>query len=42
MNNTLSKPAKLAISRALLIVALLLGAFYAGFPVVWMVASSFK
>ena len=42
MNNTLSKPARLAISRALLIVALLLGAFYAGFPVVWMVASSFK
>jgi multiple sugar transport system permease protein len=42
MNNTLSRPAKTAITKALLIIALLAGAFYAGFPVVWMLASSFK
>ncbi|MEZ4705758.1 MAG: carbohydrate ABC transporter permease [Caldilineaceae bacterium] len=42
MNNTLSKPARTAIARALVILALLLGALYAGFPVLWMIASSFK
>ncbi len=42
MNNTLSRPAKTAITKALLIIALLAGAVYAGFPVVWMLASSFK
>jgi multiple sugar transport system permease protein len=42
MNSSMSKPAKTAISRVLVILALLVGALYAGFPVVWMVASSFK
>jgi multiple sugar transport system permease protein len=42
MNNTLSRPAKTAITKVLLIIALLAGALYAGFPVVWMIASSFK
>lgn len=42
MNNTLSKPVKTAIQRTLLILALLAGAVYAGFPVVWMFSSSFK
>ncbi len=42
MNNTFSKPVKTAITKALLIIALLLGAVYAGFPVLWMLASSFK
>lgn len=42
MNSTLSKPARTAIARALVILALLLGALYAGFPVLWMIASSFK
>jgi multiple sugar transport system permease protein len=42
MNNTLSKPVKTAIQKTLLILALLAGAVYAGFPVVWMFSSSFK
>jgi multiple sugar transport system permease protein len=50
MSNTLSKsklvskpkPAKTGIARALVIVGLLLGAIYAGFPILWMVTSSFK
>lgn len=42
MNSTLSKPVKAALTKAALIVALVLGAIYAGFPVVWMIASSFK
>lgn len=41
-NNTLSKPIRTAVSKTLLILALLLGAVYAGFPVLWMLASSFK
>lgn len=42
MNNTFSKPVKTAMTKALVIIALLLGAVYAGFPVLWMLASSFK
>jgi multiple sugar transport system permease protein len=42
MNNTLSKPVKTTIQKTLLIIALLIGAVYAGFPVVWMLSSSFK
>lgn len=42
MNNMLSKPAKTGIAKALVIIALLLGAVYTGFPVLWMIAASFK
>lgn len=42
MNSVTSKPVKAAVTKVLLIVALLLGAVYAGFPVLWMLASSFK
>lgn len=42
MNSLVSKPVKAALTKAALIVALVLGAIYAGFPVVWMIASSFK
>ena len=42
MNNVLSKPAKTGMTKAFVIIGLLLGAVYAGFPVLWMVASSFK
>jgi multiple sugar transport system permease protein len=48
MNSTLSKPvsnpkpAKTGIAKALVIFTLLLGAIYAGFPILWMLASSFK
>lgn len=42
MNSLFSKPVKAALTKTALIVALLLGALYAGFPVVWMIASSFK
>ena len=42
MNNMLSKPAKTGIAKALVIFGLLLGTVFAGFPVLWMVASSFK
>jgi multiple sugar transport system permease protein len=51
MNNVLSKPknvlskpksAKAGLARTLVILGLLLGAVYAGFPILWMLASSFK
>jgi multiple sugar transport system permease protein len=42
MNNALSKPVKNGITRALLLLALLTGALYAGFPILWMISSSFK
>ncbi len=42
MTNVLSKPAKTRIAKTLVILGLLLGAIYAGFPILWMVASSFK
>lgn len=42
MNNVLSKPVKTGIARTLVILALLIGAVYAGFPILWMIASSFK
>ncbi len=44
MNNalTLSKTAKFTVTKVLVLAALLLGALFAGFPVFWMVVSSFK
>ncbi len=42
MHNGMSKPAKTRMTKALVLVALSLGAIYAGFPVLWMIASSFK
>lgn len=42
MSNLITKPVKTAITKSLLILALLAGALYAGFPVIWMIASSFK
>jgi multiple sugar transport system permease protein len=42
MNNTLSKSLKRTLQKTLLFVALLAGALYAGFPVLWMLSSSFK
>lgn len=42
MNNVISKSTKTGITKALVLIALLLGALYAGFPVLWMLASSFK
>lgn len=42
MNNIFSKSTKKAMTQLLLLLALGLGAVYAGFPVLWMVASSFK
>ena len=42
MNSMISKPARTAIARVLVIIALLAGALYAGFPVLWMVSSSLK
>ena len=42
MNNIMTKSAKNGITKALVIVALLSGALFAGFPVLWMFASSFK
>ena len=42
MNNVLSKPARTGITKALVIIGLLLGAIYTGFPILWMVSSSFK
>lgn len=42
MNNAMSKTAKTRMTKALVILALLLGAVYAGFPVLWMLSSSFK
>ncbi len=37
-----AKSAKRAITKILVIIALLLGAVYAGFPILWMISSSFK
>jgi len=42
MNSLLSKSVQRALTRIALLVALLLGAIYAGFPVVWMISSSLK
>lgn len=42
MTNAIPKPVRTALAKTLLIIALLLGALYAGFPVLWMIASSFK
>jgi multiple sugar transport system permease protein len=42
MNNMLSKPVKTGIAKTLVIIGLLLGAVYTGFPVLWMIAASFK
>lgn len=44
MNNALSMPksARLAVTKVVVVAALVLGALFAGFPVFWMVASSFK
>jgi multiple sugar transport system permease protein len=42
MNNVISKPVKRTITKGLLILALLVGAIFAAFPVVWMLSSSFK
>ena len=42
MNSTLSRSAKTRIMQVLVVIALLIGAFYAAFPVVWMLSSSFK
>ncbi|MBW7883846.1 MAG: carbohydrate ABC transporter permease [Caldilineaceae bacterium] len=42
MNNVLSKSARTGITKVLVIVALSVGALYAGFPVLWMISSSFK
>ena len=42
MNNMMTKSAKIRITKALVILALLSGALFAGFPVLWMFASSFK
>jgi multiple sugar transport system permease protein len=42
MNNMMTKSAKIRITKALVILALLSGALFAGFPVLWMLSSSFK
>jgi multiple sugar transport system permease protein len=42
MNNVISKPVKTRINQVLVVIALVLGAIYAGFPVVWMFSSSLK
>jgi multiple sugar transport system permease protein len=42
MNNVISKPVRAVISKGLVIIALLAGAVYAGFPVLWMLSSSLK
>jgi multiple sugar transport system permease protein len=42
MNNVISKSAKTRITKVLVFLALVIGAIYAGFPVVWMLSSSFK
>ena len=42
MNRKMSRPAGIKLTKALVIVALLLGALFAGLPVLWMFASSFK
>jgi multiple sugar transport system permease protein len=42
MHSTLSRSTKTSIARILVLLALVLGALYAGFPALWMLASSFK
>lgn len=42
MNSVRSIPVKTLLTKAAVLVVLLLGAIYAGFPVLWMIASSFK
>lgn len=42
MNKPMSRTIKLGVTKALLIVALVAGALFAGFPILWMVSSSFK
>jgi multiple sugar transport system permease protein len=42
MNRPMSRTIKLGVTKALLIVALLAGALFASFPILWMVSSSFK
>ncbi|MCB0058387.1 MAG: carbohydrate ABC transporter permease [Caldilineaceae bacterium] len=42
MNSIQSRQTKRRILQGLVIIALLIGAFYAAFPVVWMLSSSFK
>lgn len=42
MNNSFSKSTKTRLTQLWLIIALVLGALYAGFPVLWMLSSSFK
>jgi len=37
-----SKKIKKAVAKVLIIIALILGAIYAGFPVLWMIVNSFK
>ncbi len=41
MDNTI-KPARVRLTKVLVILGLILGAIYAGFPILWMIASSFK
>lgn len=42
MNKVMTKSAKTGITKVLVISALLVGAFFAAFPVLWMLSSSFK
>jgi multiple sugar transport system permease protein len=42
MSNAISKRTRTRISKGLVIIALSVGAVYAGFPVLWMLSSSFK
>ena len=42
MNNVMSKPTKTRMTKVLVFIALISGALFAGFPVLWMVSSSFK
>jgi len=42
MLNSMSKPARTRMTKVLVLIALSFGAIFAGFPVLWMIASSFK
>lgn len=42
MSNAMSKSTRTRINQVLVLVALLIGAVFAGFPAVWMLSSSFK
>lgn len=42
MNNMMTKSTKTGITKALVYVALVIGALFAGFPVLWMLSSSLK